>query len=404
MAANSGNMAIEQEHVERTNGGIIQNDNDDNDNNAIGMAATLRIASDNITGDWRKTLSGALDERRLFFALVVLLIFYTGYTIGNSYHDNNVKDEDYITHNCTCKSSHRLFYASWLAICSILWTIFHLLAYAFSIIIRCFKKCCSCSCSCLVCCNQETICEQSKCKSACDGKDKKCCSQCCIACCKIKSCIFDKDDIHRYEYYLWTQYYELYTIGITKDIKMFNDRSVIRIFTNHLKDKNKDETDNSRNPEIKIKDKNKNGSENKISAHDDILACPIKYYTSDNWCGYVAQYIIHIILFAIRLLAQLAIVPFLMIQMFDTYAFLCLAAKSYCTADAGYNLHLDQTAITFAFYCSLMLAYVTSIMLRWIPRPIITVKEPSPPLKFELSSRNLGNYAKRFRRRPIASN
>ena len=355
MSTESGNMQIEQEQdAESTNGRLTQNNIDTIINSVLNAGGG--IISDNKSGDWRKTLSGALDERRLFCALVILLIFYTGYSIVNATHDNKAKDEDYITRNCTCNNSHRWFYILWLGTCFSMWTICHLYFSAQKLITRCFKGCCHL----LLCCNQETICKKIKCKKAYDGteiqliNDKSFRDQCCIACNqwrpKITSCIFDNDDIHRYENYLWTQYYELYAIGVTKEIKMFSDKSVKRILLKN------DETDSPGN---------------KTSAHDEMVACPIDHYISGcyDWCKFVTHYSIHIILCIIRYLAQLVIVPLLMIQMYDTYAFLCLAADNYCTPGSEYDLHLDQTAITFGFYCGLMLSYVTSIMLHWIPQP-----------------------------------
>ena len=344
------------------------------------------IISENKSGDWRKTLSGAIDEERLIFALVALLIFYIGYATGNTFHDNNAKDVYIITRNCSCKPNHGFFYGLWFIIGIILWIIFHLFVEICGSRAHSFKGCFKGFCCLLSCCTQFLQC---KCKNTYDIQlinDKKCRDQCCIACkqlccSKIKSCIFDNDDIHRYENYLWTQYYELYVIGITKDIKMFSDKSVTNIFTEHLKnndkDKNKDNNeDELDSPGKKSEDKSQENSrdpENKISAHVDIIACPLNYNIRGcgDQCMFLTHICIHFVLWFIRFLAQLALVPLLMIQMLDTYAFLCINTvfKSYCTGGEEYDLHLDQTAISFGFYCSLMLSYVTSIMLRWIPKP-----------------------------------
>ena len=95
----------------------------------------------------------------------------------------------------------------------------------------------------------------------------------------------------------------------------------------------------------------------------------LRVHFSKYGIQYGGQMAIHVILLVSRLIAQLAIVPLLMIQMFDTYAYLCFAAHSYCGMTAEYRLHFDQTAITFGFYCSLMVSLLTTTMLRWIPRP-----------------------------------
>jgi len=46
--------------------------------------------------------------------------------------------------------------------------------------------------------------------------------------------------------------------------------------------------------------------------------------------------------------SYIAVIPLLMIQVFDTYAFLCFIANNYCTVESEFMLHL-QTVVTFAF-------------------------------------------------------
>jgi len=72
--------------------------------------------SGNKYSDWKKTLSGALDDQRLFCALVTLFYFYVGYTINSVYQDINARDEDTVVHNCSSKSNHRSFYIAWFSI------------------------------------------------------------------------------------------------------------------------------------------------------------------------------------------------------------------------------------------------------------------------------------------------
>ena len=65
--------------------------------------------------EWKKVLSGALDEKRLFLGLIVLRIFYIIYINSNAHFDN--KDEDTIGLNCSCPTSHRHFYITLSVIC-----------------------------------------------------------------------------------------------------------------------------------------------------------------------------------------------------------------------------------------------------------------------------------------------
>ena len=92
-------------------------------------------------------------------------------------------------------------------------------------------------------------------------------------------------------------------------------------------------------------------------------------YQTDHSCTSKVQTVFHIILSFIRFIAQLAVVPLLMIQILDTYAYLCFTANSYCNMRSQYKLHLDQTAITFGFYCSLMISLLSTTMVRWFPLP-----------------------------------
>ena len=219
-------------------------------------AATEKVVdvlSDNKGSDWKKTLSGALDEERLLCALVVLCIFYIGLTLANAYHENHNKDEDAITKNCACRSEHRQFYIAWSAICYALWFVCHslvllhnnpkvsryikkflimLLKYFFC---YCNKKWCL-FISCENKCNKHAVtslfqtCFCIKRVNSDDNSHQwkwKCCR--CIPISKTQGSLDmesarQKDNlkshhkkIDQYVYHLWTQYYELYVVGITKN-------------------------------------------------------------------------------------------------------------------------------------------------------------------------------------------
>ena len=76
-------------------------------------------------------------------------------------------------------------------------------------------------------------------------------------------------------------------------------------------------------------------------------------------------YFVCIILEGIRIIAQRATVPLLMIQAFDTYAFLCFTGNQYCTVTAQYDIPLGQVAFTFGFSVSIMASTLTVAMLKW---------------------------------------
>lgn len=311
--------------------------------------------------DWKRNLTGALDEKRLLGSLVVLCIFYVGYVLFNAVHNNNANDEDNIVQSCTCKPTHRNFYIGWSIFCYFLWICWHLMIfffYEFPPTVWCRKRC------------------SSGCKSAHatsysvndngQGQFQRSFFT------KTVGCLFHSKSIYRYESYLWTRYYELYVIGITKNESTFNLENVQKYMAEALSET--DDTDGSsksrKTDKLPLTDHDQLANQNSKTEPKSLqadMALPVSF--SNYGRQYWAQMAIHVSLSIIRLIAQFVIVPLLMIQMFDTYAFLCFAADNYCSMTAEYNLHLDQTAITFGFYCSLMVSLLTTTMLRWIPLP-----------------------------------
>jgi len=74
------------------------------------------------------------------------------------------------------------------------------------------------------------------------------------------------------------------------------------------------------------------------------------------------------ILGSFQYLAQLAAIPLLIVQMYDTYTLLCFGVKDYCSDEYKYDLHLDHQAIlTFAFFCCLGVSFLTSVLMQWDP-------------------------------------
>ena len=383
-----------------------------NKNLQKGTEGVVDALSDNKGGDWKKALSGALDEERLLCALVVLCIFYIGQTLGNAYHDNNKKDEDKIVETCGCKPEHRAFYISWSVICYILWFLCH------SVVLfhnnqMLFKRCF---------CIRKTEDKQNR--------KLKCC--CCTYRTQGKINITNRDDdmqktdncswidkqcktIDHCKYHLWTQYYELYVIGITKNSEKVELNQVLDKIINEasknipgdnkqtinknqtrthgrninepmedniIPEKNEGEDerhkiitgeqkinsgDNAKLLENMEGDGNINQATTTLTSQAEITtALPRQRHTDQPL--YIQRLFYYILSF-IRYIAQLAVVPLLMIQILDTYAYLCFTANSYCTMSSQYKLHLDQTAMTFAFYCSLMISLLSSTMLRWFPLP-----------------------------------
>jgi len=495
------------------------------------------IITSTATAQWKKALSGALDESRLFCGLIVIGIFYIGYINVTAYHKSNTKDEDEIFRNCTCKSNHEKFYRALSAICWVIWLFIHcLLAIPQFKTYFCIKTmpdknklpCCgirlshcykqieksqtdsqssecqssvieiqpsinkpfnrdksqavvekeqesvdevaatvtkdqqdkmysSCwhncfsakyqlvsskqqqqqvkildeiSCCCLSVNNQalheshesfdEIACcccsfgclqldkQESKARNFyCCGIQCSCCC-CCRDCCSnlyksvketLKSCYngcfstnkendghryglsksfkklmkmtFENKRINRYESYLWTKYYELYVVGAAKEEETITLKSIDDFVK--VKSQATDDTDGDE-PENK---KNHNGENKKPSEEEKVPNGENSHYTSalsdsiEHPCRYIFHVLVHLVLFIFQFSAQFAVIPLFTLQIFDTYAFLCFTADNSCTVTDEYTLHFHQTLITFLFYCSLMVSFLASTMLRWITWPIL---------------------------------
>jgi len=339
---------------------------------------------------WKTALSGALDEKRLLFGLVVLSLFYVVYINVSAYQNGKSKDEDAITHNCTCRSDHRSFYLAWSAFCFLVWTTIHIILafpqikqyskgflwknrnYNNQHTQRSDKK---------FCCKPKWFSkEMLHSKYWCSKLDRGCRYLCCnkdgsytakhidnpsyysnfiMSCIKLKKSMHMHNAIHRYEYYLWTKYYELYVVGITKEDEKFSLQSIDKFIGDAMGAP--DVTDGSRN--------NKPAKSETREPESKATIYTALSHIQERCCSFGVQAFLHMFLALVLFLAQLAVIPLLMIQVFDTYAFLCLAADNYCTMESQFTLHFHQTVVTFAFYCSLMVSFLASNMLRWVPWP-----------------------------------
>ena len=83
-----------------------------------------------------------------------------------------------------------------------------------------------------------------------------------------------------------------------------------------------------------------------------------------SYC-YIVFYLVCLVLEGGRIITQRATVPLLMVQAFDTYAFLCFTGNQYCTVTVQYDIPLGQAAFTFAFSVSIMASTLTVAMLKW---------------------------------------
>ena len=276
--------------------------------------------------------------------MFVLFVFYFVYTLYNAFLDSNQKDEGDVFRNCTCRESHRNFYLSWSIICFTLWFVLHscyTLAKAFPAVttslkgkvliqmygllgdhVRIFKN---------------TDENDSGSKEDSGGRQLK----------KLTD-----QHIAQCEGLLWLQSYELYAVGIKKRNEQLNLNEMEKLIATSL------------SPEICKKEiKRAEGSQEGTDNGEQHTR------KSFHLVKRMALSLFHSFLVFARFVAQLSVVPLLIIQMFDTYTLLCLAERDYCNRISQYRLHLDQTALSFSFYCSLMISLLLTIWLNLVPQP-----------------------------------
>ena len=295
--------------------------------------------------EWKRYLSGALSDEQLYMAMFVLCIFYFVYTLYNAFLDGNKKDEGDVIRNCTCKDGHRNFYLSWSITCFTLWLICHscyTLAETFPAVTKSLKATVMLR---VRNCMENYV--QIHWKYD-DENDSGSAER------KLKK--MTDQHIDQCEKFLWTQCYEMYAVGIKKRNEQLNLTEMEKLIAISL------------SPEICKKESLSKGDSQENTdnrAHD--LSQNFHIVKRTSLC------LFHSFLVVVRFIAQLSTVPLLIIQMFDTYTLLCLAERDYCDRISQYRLHLDQTALSFSFYCSLMISLLVTIWLNLVPQPKLEV-------------------------------
>ena len=293
--------------------------------------------------EWKKYLSGALSETQLKIAMIILCFFYSLYTLHNAYFlDTNERDEGDIIRNCTCKDHHWNFYVSLLVVCFTLWLICHsyyTLAEAFPAVANEVEKSLKAKYV-QFCKKNDDETDYTPGISECERNLKKKTDQ------HIDLC---KD-------LLWSQCFEMYAIGNKKNNKEFNLKEIKKLIARSL------------SPELCRK-----GNVSTEVSQDNTDSSAYDLSKNPHNVKRTILFLFHSFLVVVRFIAQLSVVPLLIVQMIDTYTLLCLAERDYCDRVSRYKLHLDQTALSFAFYCSLMISLLVTIWLNLVSQPKLEV-------------------------------
>ena len=340
--------------------------------------------------NWKSNLSPAFNEEEIFYSLLLLGNFYVVYAIVNAIfdaHDNSADDNERFMQSCFCSFNQRFFYRFWFSFCCVLWLLIHGYNFLqqlsttrfrkFSNVLKTFLPCCVCPCYYDFC--------KWLCNCVCNGKRKS-------------YDIKHKDNIKFIKLFrnnlklLWFQYCRMYVVGYTRH----NDET--QSIKSIMIQKNNNVSGCSESVNINDHESCQVEIDNNI---EDLFLCSLKCCNDQsayNQCCYLQcsrqsadqsentcpdinimccynyfpnvsllKSIIRIILFAVKYISQLVTVPLLLLQIFDTYSFLCFLPDSHCSNTTEYNMHLYQAAITLFFYCSLVISHLASTLLIWNP-------------------------------------
>ena len=297
--------------------------------------------------NWKSKLTAALDDTTLLISLAILGFFYFVYTITNYGLGGNTRDQDSITSGCSCRDSARHLYRLWFSLSFIAW----FFAYSYVPI----QRACQAISYCLpgwkkAWCLRKygDFLEAARKVSFWKGlyyayweesEDSS----------TTKSTTAEPEPTHNKSSHrkeLWYKYYKLYVMGYVEEIKPPSP-------TPAPADSN---TKNSNCPR---------NCDRPTEVYS--CCCPNCKCWHILCSSHLVNWLRGFILF-IKYIAQLATVPLLMVQMFDTYALLCFAPNHrYCGDRSEYEIHLTQVAITMSFYIAIAVAQITTTVLEWDP-------------------------------------
>ena len=379
--------------------------------------------------NWKNQLSPAFNEEEIFYSLSVLGVFYVIYAVVKAtfhVHYNGASDEELFIQSCYCSLNQRFFYRFWFSLCCVIWFYIHTYSFLSGLLTKRFPKfrdglkiflavciifieyCWSPVRNGIVCCFK-------MCRVTCivhyaineEGDNKFDFS-------KIQD-ITDKNVASKIKNnlnLLWFQYCKTYVVGYTG---YENDKTdqIAESKTQNASEQIIRPRDNTNQriecclfklSKLKGNQKvtrlcswecekpsrqmlcccpikcNKNFEDMESQEFEYDCVCHNKQYnvcpninvvcgreTFSNACS--LKHIVRAILFGTKYISQLITVPLLLLQIFDSYSFLCFSPDPYCSHTTEYELHLLQTGITLSFYCSLVIAHLASTMLLWNPWP-----------------------------------
>ena len=297
--------------------------------------------------DWETKLSSTFTEDDMIFSIIVLGIFYLVYAITKSTYDltdNNASDEEQFTQSCFCDANQQHILRWLFSLCCVLWFLLHLYTFFSQFCVqRChkFRNCIRIVPTCSIVCIEYFLCCFYK-HSSISSENK----------------YYKEEEVKQ----LWFEYSKLYVIGYND----YERRQNVRIDT-------QPQSPPVRNCCCCFQCKTNDQSQNEHNKYSCICfgkqkSCPdLNFICCSETFPFSLEYLIHIPLYVLKYISQLASVPLLLLQIFDTYSFLCFSPNSYCSRTTEYEVHLLQTGITLLFFWSLITSQLANIMLLWSP-------------------------------------
>ena len=326
--------------------------------------------TDNLTDEcnWKRKLSAAFNDEQIFFSLVLLSIFYVGYTAAKADFDadnTSIDNKERFIQSCYCSTHQRSFFRAWFYLFCLIWFIIHTYTFLAQLFV---KSCPWCGIIITGLLTIGNICLEFICFES---------------CMKVRSCVCNIDtpgndqnqlkipehpkaDLESNISLLWYQYCKLYVVGYAEDDDMIN-------FNTKNQPAKKTECCPCSCSISKCENQQEDESDDCVccSRHCTCPTLHIKYCNQDGYfhIAHALKGITRAFLFLIKYMSQLVTVPLLLLQIFDTYSLLCFSPDLYCSRTSEYKLHLAQAAITLLFFCSLALSQLASMMLTWNPWP-----------------------------------
>ena len=348
-----GNRSVESEDLRKddmvtesgsreTTGTSVQTDTRDQSEKARVELAAKQYE------DWKEIFSGALNDKQLLCGILLILCLYVFCYIFNIAIIGNDEDKD--NEACQCTFSQRRCLQIIITGFCLIWIV------CFAVIIiydlyKLFK-------------NQSIDSSDSAGQTADDKLSKL------------------DDELTLYESHLWMEFYKAYSVGSgvyesrnlsSSDGAKENEYGwLLKFYKEFYKEVDKAKEQGSRD-EVDEPD----GAtayldccqrlHKKIKEKAKVFL--IIFLNKGEKAAQQSYYFLYPFLVIVRLLAQLTLIPLLLLQMLNTDTWICVTEDDQCSnAITSSQLGLYQAYMTFSFYIALLVAVLASTMLRWFPQ------------------------------------